>query len=56
MAYCLGKYTTNLPLDLVMEEGFLAHRQNGAELGKNHGWPLRLVGSQSLRLEERQVG
>ena len=43
MAHCFGKYTTNLPLDLALEEGFLAHRHNGAELGKDHGWPLRLV-------------
>ena len=43
MAHCFGKYTTNLPLDLALEEGFLAHRQNGAELGRDHGWPLRLV-------------
>ena len=43
MAHCFGGYTTNLPLDMVMEEGFLAHRHNGAELGKDHGWPLRLI-------------
>ena len=43
MAHCFGGYTTNLPLDMVLEEGLLAHRHNGAELGKDHGWPLRLV-------------
>ena len=43
LAHCFGGYTTNLPLDLAMAEGFLAHKQNGAELGKDHGWPLRLI-------------
>ena len=43
MAHCYGDYTTNVPLDLALSEGLLAHRQNGAELGKDHGWPLRLV-------------
>ena len=43
MAHCFGGYSTNLPLDMVLEEGFLAHRHNGAELGKDHGWPLRLI-------------
>ena len=43
MAHCYGGYTTNLPLDLAMEEGLLAHKQEGKELGDGHGWPLRLV-------------
>ena len=43
MAHCFGDYTTNVPLDLALSEGLLAHRQNGAELGKDHGWPLRLI-------------
>ncbi len=43
MAHCFGDYTTNLPLDVALSEGLLAHRQNGAELGKDHGWPLRLI-------------
>ena len=43
MAHCYGDYTTNLSLDLALAEGLLAHRQNGAELGKDHGWPLRLL-------------
>ncbi len=43
MAHCYGGYTTNLPLDLALEEGLLAHRQNGEEIGPGHGWPLRLV-------------
>ena len=43
MAHCYGGYTTNLPLVLALEEGLLAHKQDGKELGKGHGWPLRLI-------------
>ena len=43
MAHCYGDYTTNIPLELALSEGLLARRQNGAELGRDHGWPLRLV-------------
>ena len=43
MAHCYGGYSANLPLDVAQSEGLLAHRQNGAALGKEHGGPLRLV-------------
>jgi len=43
MAHCYGDYSTNLPLDVAMEEGILAHKQNGEEISKDHGWPLRLI-------------
>ena len=43
MAHCLGDYTTNLPLDIALDEGFLAHKQAGQPIGKSHGWPLRLI-------------
>ena len=43
MAHCFGGYSTNLPLELAMEEGLLAHNQNGRELEQGHGWPLRLI-------------
>ena len=43
MAHCFGGYTTNLPVDLALDEGLLAHKQNGQELGEGHGWPLRLI-------------
>lgn len=43
MAHCYGGYSTNLPLEVAMAEGMLAHRQNGEEIGKDHGWPLRLI-------------
>lgn len=43
MAHCFGGYTTSLPIDVAMEEGLLAHRQNGQELGQDHGWPVRLI-------------
>ena len=43
MVHCYGGYSTNLPLELAMQEGIFAHRQNGEPLGEGHGWPLRLV-------------
>ena len=43
MAHCFGGYSTNLPLDIALEEGLLVHKQGGKPLGKSHGWPLRLV-------------
>ena len=43
MAHCYGGYTTNIPLELALSEGFLAHKRNGEELGKDHGGPLRLI-------------
>ena len=43
MAHCFGNYSTNVPLDLALAEGFLAHKQGGQPLGKSHGWPLRLI-------------
>ena len=44
MAHCYGDYTTNVPLDLMLEDGsILAHKQDGEELGKDHGWPVRLI-------------
>ena len=44
MAHCYGGYTTNLPLEAIMEsDGILAHKLDGQELSSDHGWPLRLV-------------
>ena len=43
MAHCYGGYTTNLPLEAALAEGLLAHQQNGAELARDHGGPVRLV-------------
>ena len=43
MAHCYGDYSINLPLDVAMEEGIFAHKQNGEEISKDHGWPLRLI-------------
>ncbi len=43
MVHCYGGYTTNLPLELALEEGLFAHRHMGEPLGKSHGWPLRFV-------------
>lgn len=37
-------YTTNLPLDVLLDEDVLfAYRHNGEILTPDHGWPLRLV-------------
>ncbi len=44
MVHCYGGYTTNLPLEDLLEEGVLfAHKHDGKELTPPHGWPLRLV-------------
>ena len=43
MVHCYGGYTANLPISLAMEEGLFAHKQNGEELGRDHGWPVRLI-------------
>ncbi len=43
MVHCYGGYSVNLPLELAMAEGLLAHKHNGQPLGESHGWPLRLV-------------
>ena len=44
MAHCYGSYTTNLHLDLLLEEDcLLAHKHNGQPLPRDHGWPVRLL-------------
>lgn len=43
MVHCYGGYSTNLSLDLAIEEGLFAHKHNGEPLGESHGWPLRLI-------------
>ena len=44
MAHCHGGYTTNLPLETLLQDGgVLAHTHNGKELDRSHGWPVRLV-------------
>jgi DMSO/TMAO reductase YedYZ molybdopterin-dependent catalytic subunit len=44
MAYSDGGYTTNLPLDVVMDDGvLLAHTYDGKRLEPDHGAPLRLL-------------
>ena len=44
MARCYGGYTTNLPLEVLMEEDVLfAHRHDGNPLEPEHGGPMRLV-------------
>jgi len=44
MAHCYGGYTTNMPLQVILEENvMLAHRHDGQELPREHGGPVRLV-------------
>lgn len=44
MLHCYGGYTTNLPLDIVMDDDVLfAHTHDGKALEPDHGAPLRLV-------------
>lgn len=42
MFHCEQGYTTNVPLDILLEdEAMLAYRFEGAELDPEHGFPLR---------------
>ena len=44
MAYSDGGYTTNLPLEVVLDDGVLvAHTYDGKPLEPDHGAPLRLL-------------
>ena len=44
MQHCDGGYTTNLPLEVFLDDDvLLCYRRNGEELTPDHGWPLRLV-------------
>ena len=44
MAHCYGGYTTNLPVETVLAgKTLLAHKRDGEELPRDHGWPVRLV-------------
>lgn len=43
MQYAYGEYTTNLPLDVMMNEDvILAHTFNGQPLPREHGGPMRV--------------
>jgi DMSO/TMAO reductase YedYZ molybdopterin-dependent catalytic subunit len=44
MAHCDGGYTTNVPLEALMDDDvLLAHQYDGKPLELDHGWPLRLL-------------
>ena len=44
MVHCYGGYTSNLPLDALMDDDVLfAYRHDGEPLAPEHGGPLRLV-------------
>jgi DMSO/TMAO reductase YedYZ molybdopterin-dependent catalytic subunit len=44
MLHCYGGYTTNLSLlDLQQDDVMFAYKQEGEDLGVDHGGPLRLI-------------
>lgn len=44
MAHCYGGYSTNLSLDILMDDDVLfAYKHDGEPLSRDHGGPLRLV-------------
>ena len=44
MIHCYGGYTTNLPLDVLLDDDVIfARRHDGRDLSTEHGGPLRLV-------------
>ena len=44
MQHCDGGYTTNLPLEVFLDDDvLLCYRRDGEDLTPDHGWPLRLV-------------
>ena len=44
MVHCYGGYSTNLPLDVLMDDDVLfAYRHDGKPLKQQHGGPLRLI-------------
>jgi DMSO/TMAO reductase YedYZ molybdopterin-dependent catalytic subunit len=44
MVHSYGGYTTNVPLEDLLQPGVLfAHSHDGKPLAKEHGWPMRLV-------------
>lgn len=44
MAHAENNYTTNIPLDVLMDDDvLLAHRFDGKPLEPDHGYPLRLL-------------
>ena len=44
MVHCYGGYSTNLPLDVLLDDDvLLADQHDGAPLDPKHGGPLRLV-------------
>jgi DMSO/TMAO reductase YedYZ molybdopterin-dependent catalytic subunit len=44
MVHSFGGYTTNIPLENLLDDSVLfAFKRNGEDLAPEHGWPLRLV-------------
>lgn len=43
MVHCYDGYTTNLDLEVLVDEGMLVWSMNGEPLTPEHGYPLRLL-------------
>ena len=44
LVHCKGSYTTNLPLEALLDDSVVfAYGYEGEELLPEYGWPLRLV-------------
>ena len=57
MAHCYGGYSTNVALDVLLDDDVLfAHSHDGAPLTPEHGGPMRLVVPKRYGWEEREVG
>ena len=56
IAHAEQGFTSNVPISFLEAEGaLLAYEADGEPLAPEHGWPLRLVDSRQVLLEERQV-
>ena len=57
MAHCYGGYTTNVSLDILIDDDVMfAHSHDGAPLTPQPRWPHAIGRSQAVRMEEREVG
>ena len=44
LVHCDGGYTTNIPLDVLLDDDVMfAYKHEGEDLTPEHGWPLRLI-------------
>ena len=56
MAHCDGGYTTNLPIDVLLDDDvLLAYEHDGENLASEHGMAPAPHRPQALRVEEREM-